>query len=56
LGKIAQYLEPKQRSKILISAFSRALKDPFPPSRMAGQSTSYKYNLNLLLFFLIDFD
>lgn len=36
LGKIAQYLDSKNRSKILISAFSRALKDPFPPSRMAG--------------------
>ncbi|XP_025409122.1 N-terminal kinase-like protein [Sipha flava] len=38
LGKIAQYLDPKNRSKILSSAFGRALKDPFPPSRMAGVS------------------
>ncbi|XP_015376715.1 PREDICTED: N-terminal kinase-like protein [Diuraphis noxia] len=38
LGKIAQYLDPKNRSKILSSAFSRALKDPFQPSRMAGVS------------------
>ncbi|KAF0766310.1 N-terminal kinase-like protein isoform X1 [Aphis craccivora] len=38
LGKIAQHLDPKNRSKILTSAFSRALKDPFQPSRMAGVS------------------
>jgi len=38
LGKIAQHLDPKNRSKILSSAFSRALKDPFQPSRMAGVS------------------
>ncbi|XP_050528377.1 N-terminal kinase-like protein [Daktulosphaira vitifoliae] len=38
LGKIAQHLDPKIRSKILASAFSRALKDPFPPSRIAGVS------------------
>ncbi|XP_050439398.1 N-terminal kinase-like protein isoform X2 [Adelges cooleyi] len=38
LGKIAQHLDPNIRSKILSSAFSRALKDPFPPSRMAGIS------------------
>ncbi|XP_060846656.1 N-terminal kinase-like protein isoform X1 [Rhopalosiphum padi] len=38
LGKIAQHLDPKIRSKILSSAFSRALKDPFQPSRMAGVS------------------
>ncbi|XP_025207454.1 N-terminal kinase-like protein isoform X2 [Melanaphis sacchari] len=36
LGKIAQHLDPKNRSKILFSAFSRALKDPFAPSRIAG--------------------
>ncbi|XP_026816628.1 N-terminal kinase-like protein [Rhopalosiphum maidis] len=38
LGKIAQHLDPKNRSKILSSAFSRALKDPFQPSRIAGVS------------------
>ncbi|VVC26936.1 Hypothetical protein CINCED_3A008055 [Cinara cedri] len=38
LGKLAQYLDPKIRSKILSSAFCRALKDPFPPSRIAGVS------------------
>lgn len=36
LGKIAQYLDPKNRCKILSSAFGRALKDPFAPSRIAG--------------------
>jgi SCY1-like protein 1 len=44
LGKIAQYLDPKNRSKILSSAFGRALKDPFPPSRMAGSAS-----LNLII-------
>ncbi|TKR69233.1 hypothetical protein L596_021417 [Steinernema carpocapsae] len=36
LGKIAGYLEPSNRAKILIGAFTRALRDPFTPSRSAG--------------------
>lgn len=36
LGKIACHLNPAIRQKILISAFLRALKDPFPPARQAG--------------------
>uniref|UniRef100_A0A0N5CBB7 N-terminal kinase-like protein n=1 Tax=Strongyloides papillosus TaxID=174720 RepID=A0A0N5CBB7_STREA len=36
LGKIACYIDPSQRQKILLSAFTRALKDPFPPNRIAG--------------------
>ncbi|XP_053305391.1 N-terminal kinase-like protein [Spea bombifrons] len=36
LGKIAPYLNPTTRQKVLISAFSRATKDPFSPSRSAG--------------------
>uniref|UniRef100_A0A8C4R6A9 N-terminal kinase-like protein n=1 Tax=Eptatretus burgeri TaxID=7764 RepID=A0A8C4R6A9_EPTBU len=36
LGKIAPFLSPATRQKVLISAFSRATKDPFPPSRAAG--------------------
>jgi len=52
LGKIAQYLDPKNRSKILASAFSRALKDPFPPSRMAGCS---KYFLLLKVIFCYEY-
>ncbi|KAK7504801.1 hypothetical protein BaRGS_00003829 [Batillaria attramentaria] len=36
LGKIACNLNPAIRQKILISAFLRALKDPFPPARQAG--------------------
>ncbi|KAE9548145.1 hypothetical protein FO519_008643 [Halicephalobus sp. NKZ332] len=36
LGKIGCYIDPSQRQKILISAFTRALKDPFPPARMSG--------------------
>lgn len=29
-------LDPSHRQRILINAFTRALKDPFPPARMAG--------------------
>src|SRR5207249_5794324 len=36
LGKIASYLHPQTRQKVLISAFTRALRDPFPPARTAG--------------------
>ncbi|XP_068115538.1 N-terminal kinase-like protein [Hyperolius riggenbachi] len=36
LGKIASYLNPATRQRVLISAFSRATKDPFCPSRAAG--------------------
>ncbi|XP_030425737.1 N-terminal kinase-like protein [Gopherus evgoodei] len=36
LGKIGPYLNASTRQRILISAFSRATKDPFAPSRAAG--------------------
>ncbi|XP_028815946.1 N-terminal kinase-like protein isoform X1 [Denticeps clupeoides] len=36
LGKIASYLNPATRQRVLSSAFSRATKDPFPASRAAG--------------------
>lgn len=36
LGKIGPYLNATTRQRILISAFSRATKDPFAPSRIAG--------------------
>ncbi|KAM6924040.1 N-terminal kinase-like protein [Xenentodon cancila] len=36
LGKIASYLNTGTRQRVLISAFSRATKDPFPASRSAG--------------------
>lgn len=36
LGKIAQHLHPQIRQKVLISAFIRAMRDPFPPARTAG--------------------
>ena len=36
LGKIARYLHPKTRQQCLFACFSRSLKDPFPPSRIAG--------------------
>ncbi|KAG5263467.1 hypothetical protein AALO_G00265150 [Alosa alosa] len=36
LGKIAPYLNSGTRQRVLISAFCRATKDPFPASRAAG--------------------
>ncbi|XP_066575055.1 N-terminal kinase-like protein [Amia ocellicauda] len=36
LGKIAPYLNAMTRQRVLISAFSRATKDPFSASRAAG--------------------
>lgn len=36
LGKLASKLNQSARSKVLIPAFLRALKDPFPPARAAG--------------------
>ncbi|KAL4002003.1 hypothetical protein ACH3XW_1685 [Acanthocheilonema viteae] len=36
LGKIGCYIDPSHRQQILVSAFTRALKDPFPPARMAA--------------------
>ncbi|XP_077433987.1 N-terminal kinase-like protein isoform X2 [Vanacampus margaritifer] len=36
LGKIASYLNAGTRQRVLISAFSRATKDPFAASRSAG--------------------
>ncbi|XP_068200281.1 N-terminal kinase-like protein isoform X2 [Palaemon carinicauda] len=36
LGKIASDLHPEVRQKCLISAFTRAMRDPFPPARIAG--------------------
>lgn len=36
LGKVAQHLHPQIRQKVLISAFIRAMRDPFPPARNAG--------------------
>ncbi|KRX54487.1 N-terminal kinase-like protein [Trichinella sp. T9] len=36
LGKIAPYLQPEVRQKILIPSFCRSMKDSFPPARIAG--------------------
>ncbi|XP_038620016.1 N-terminal kinase-like protein [Tachyglossus aculeatus] len=36
LGKIGPYLNASTRHRVLTSAFSRAAKDPFAPSRAAG--------------------
>ncbi|EDO33568.1 predicted protein [Nematostella vectensis] len=36
LGKIACHLPPATRQKVLVSAFLRPFRDPFPPARTAG--------------------
>ncbi|EAT39222.1 AAEL008954-PA [Aedes aegypti] len=38
LGKIAPHLHPQAivRQRVLVSAFIRAMRDPFPPARVAG--------------------
>uniref|UniRef100_A0A914X2H6 N-terminal kinase-like protein n=1 Tax=Plectus sambesii TaxID=2011161 RepID=A0A914X2H6_9BILA len=36
LGKISCFMDPQHRQRILISAFTRATKDPFPPARVAA--------------------
>ncbi|XP_054706089.1 N-terminal kinase-like protein [Uloborus diversus] len=50
LGKIASYLHPQTRKKVLISAFLRALRDSFPPARAAAilalSATEHYYSVN----------
>ncbi|KAF1384828.1 hypothetical protein PFLUV_G00124200 [Perca fluviatilis] len=48
LGKIASYLNAGTRQRVLISAFSRATKDPFPASRSAGAFKAIKSFLSKL--------
>lgn len=36
LGKIAGTLQPATRQNMMMPAFIRSLRDPFPPSRIAG--------------------
>ncbi|GJQ08992.1 hypothetical protein GpartN1_g783.t1 [Galdieria partita] len=36
LGKIASHLSESTKKKVLIPAFTRSLKDPFPPARVSG--------------------
>ena len=33
---LCRYLHPKTRQQCLLACFSRSLKDPFPPSRIAA--------------------
>ncbi|XP_068832269.1 N-terminal kinase-like protein isoform X10 [Capricornis sumatraensis] len=50
LGKIGSYLSATTRHRVLTSAFSRATKDPFAPSRVAGvlgfAATHNLYSMN----------
>lgn len=50
MGKIAQFLHPQIRQKVLISAFIRAMKDPFPPARTAGIYSNAFLVFNFILF------
>lgn len=36
IGKIANYINPQLRQRILLSAFPKAMRDPFPLSRLSG--------------------
>jgi SCY1-like protein 1 len=36
IGKISKYLSEDTKKKVFVSAFTRSLQDPFPPSRNAG--------------------
>jgi SCY1-like protein 1 len=38
LAKIAPFMTPATQEKVLIPAFSKCLRDPFPPARVAGLS------------------
>ncbi|XP_063566758.1 N-terminal kinase-like protein isoform X10 [Gorilla gorilla gorilla] len=50
LGKVGSYLSASTRHRVLTSAFSRATKDPFAPSRVAGvlgfAATHNLYSMN----------
>uniref|UniRef100_A0A915NX37 Uncharacterized protein n=1 Tax=Meloidogyne floridensis TaxID=298350 RepID=A0A915NX37_9BILA len=50
LGKIGCFIDASHRQRILISAFTRALKDPFPPARLSGvialSATQQYFSLN----------
>ncbi|XP_075242788.1 N-terminal kinase-like protein [Convolutriloba macropyga] len=36
IGKLAGYMDPATRQKVLPAASAKAMRDPFPPSRIAG--------------------
>jgi len=36
LGRISEHMNDATKKRVLVPAFSRALKDPFPPGRIAG--------------------
>ena len=36
LGTLATHFKPETRKKVLLTAMARAMKDPFPPARMAA--------------------
>lgn len=54
LGKIAQHLHPQVRQRVLVSAFIRAMRDPFPPSRKCI-SACYPHSTRPDSIFLIEF-
>jgi SCY1-like protein 1 len=50
LGKVASFLHPQIRQKVLVSAFTRALRDPFPPARVGGKIDNWfcKFSFNII--------
>lgn len=52
LGNLAQYLSEAKTKQILLNAFFRPLKDPFPPARIAGLKVnpSFSWQLHLRAF------
>lgn len=47
LGKLSPFLDEDTRNRVLVTAFTRALHDPFPPSRTAALlaiSVTVEYN------------
>lgn len=40
LGNVSQYLGEATCKRVLLNAFTRALKDIFPPARIAGQCSA----------------
>lgn len=50
LGKIAQHLHPQVRQRVLISAFIRAMRDPFPPSRKSSYISMHSLHFKIEYF------
>ncbi len=54
LGNLAGYLSESACKRVLLNAFTRALKDSFPPARVAGVKVRTGTSLLLSLPRLLD--